>query len=205
MIKNLFTITICILTSFFCTQNIHAQSFTGGVKMGVVASQVAGDLSSGFNKAGFFATAYAQRQFTLKSATRIGLSFVQKGSRESEAELKKSGLQYLMRVNYIEIPLWYIYKIRNNIHLLGGLSYARLIGTPYEEANYVKDVVSAGFNLNNLDIMLGIEYFVFPNIAVSVESHNSITPIRPHASGAKRGFNRGQYSDALLFGISYQF
>ncbi len=203
--KKIFIVAICTLVGLFYMQNIQAQSFTGGIKTGVVASQVAGDLSSGFNKAGFFATAYAQRQFTLKSEARVGISFVQKGSRQSDSEFKKNGLQYLMRINYVEIPLWYIYKVQNNLQLLGGFSYARLIGTPYEETNYITDVVSAGFNRNNLNIMLGLEYFVFPKIAVSIQSNNSVTPIRPHASGAKRGFNRGQYSDALLFGVSYQF
>ncbi len=203
--KKIFIITIWILIGIFNGQCIYAQSFTGGIKSGIVTSQVAGDLSSGFNKAGFFAMAYTQRQFSLKSAVRVGISFVQKGSRESASERKNTGLQYLMRINYIEIPLLYIYKLQNNLQLLGGLSYARLVGTPYEENDYINTVVSAGFNRNNLNFIIGIEYFIMPNISVSMESNNSITPIRPHASGAKRGFNRGQYSDALLFGCSYYF
>ncbi len=203
--KKRFIITIWILFGIANVPFLYAQSFTGGITSGMVTSQVAGDLSSGFNKAGFFATAYAQRQFTLKSAARVGISFIQKGSRESHKERKNNGLQYLMRVNYVEIPLLYVYKLQNNLQLLGGLSYARLVGTPYEENDYITTVVSAGFNRHNLNFIMGIEYFIIPNISVSIQSNNSITPIRPHASGAKRGFNRGQYSDALLFGASYHF
>lgn len=195
---------ILLLNIYFIGQ-LAAQQFTGGAQAGIMATQVAGDLSSGYNKIGLYAQVYAERAFTLKSSARIGLSFTQKGSHESSKERKEASLQYLLRVNYIELPIMYVYTLNKQFKLKGGLSYAYLIGSPHEESQYTSYTVSAGFNRHNLNIIIGIEYMLSPRFGFSMVSDNSITPIRPHASGAKRAFNRGQYSDALRFGLLYNF
>lgn len=202
--KQLILILCIVLASLTYQTQLQAQSFSGGFQAGLVSSQVAGDLSSGYNKIGFFATAYTQRQFTLKSAFRLGISFTQKGSRESEKE-SKQGLQYLLRTHFIEVPLLYLYQLNNKLILKSGLAYAYLVGTPHEEAFFAPTVANKTFHRNSLNFIVGFEYFIGQHIALGIESNNSITPIRPHESGAKRLFNRGQYSDALLFGLSYHF
>ena len=179
-----------------------AQDFGGGVIAGLVGSQVAGDPSSGYNKLGFYGGIYANRQFSLKSGAQLEMYFIQKGARENPTE-ENGNFQYLLRVNYIEIPVSYIYTLNKRLHLSGGLAYSYLVGQPYEEANFISSVPNTPFNKNGLTFVLGIEYKITQMMTATFRTNNSITPIRPHASGATRFANRGQYSDALVFGLRF--
>lgn len=193
--------TIVIL-SFLFTSAIHAQEFGGGVLGGIVASQVFGDPTSGYNKAGVYLGVYANRQFTLKSGAQMEMYFIQKGARENPTD-ENENFQYLLRINVIEIPVLYNYSINKKLKLSTGLAYSYIFGDPYEEANYSTSVPDTPWNRHSLTFVLGIEYQLAANISVVFRTNNSVTPIRDHASGEKRFFNRGQYSDALTLGLTY--
>lgn len=192
-----------LILSFLGTpQFIHAQDFGGGFMAGLVGSQVAGDPSSGFNKLGFYAGVFANRKFTLKSGAQLEMYFIQKGARENPTD-ENGNFQYLLRLNYIEIPVLYIFTINKRLDLSGGLAYSYLVGEPYEEANYSTSVPDTPWNKSSLTFVLGIEYKITDLLTATFRTNNSLTPIRPHASGATRFANRGQYSDALVFGLSF--
>lgn len=200
--KTLYLIIILIITHIGLPKIIYSQAFDGGIIGGLVGSQVAGDPSSGFNKLGFYAGIFAKRQFTLKSGAQLEIYFIQKGARENPTD-ENGNFQYLLRMNFIEIPVLYIFTINKHLDLSGGLAYSYLIGDPYEEANYSTSVAETPFNTSSLTFVLGIEYKITEMLSASFRTNNSLTPIRPHASGATRFANRGQYSDALVFGLTF--
>jgi hypothetical protein len=196
-----FLIIISLLFSF---SQLLAQKFEGGFMGGLLGSQVAGDVSSGYNKLGFYGGISVCRQLTEKSGLQLELYFIQKGASENPSE-ENGNFQYLMRVNYIELPLLYRYIIGKQLVADAGVAYSYLTGTPYEEANYSTSVPDTPFNLGSVTFISGLEYRITPNLSAHFRTNNSITPIRPHASGAKRIFNRGQYSDILSLGLHYHF
>jgi len=195
-----------ILIIIFCVMSLHlvsySQKFEGGVMAGLLGSQVAGDPSSGYNKLGAYFGVLANRQFTLKSGAQLEMYFIQKGARENPSE-KNGNFQYLLKVNYIEIPVLYIYKINEKLDINIGLAYSYQVGTPFEEANNSSSVSSAEFNKHSASFILGIDYHINEHLSAAFRTNNSITPIRPHVSGASRLFNHGQYSDALTLGLVY--
>lgn len=193
---------LLFITFLTAPKFIFSQGFGGGVMAGLVGSQVAGDPSSGFNKLGFYAGIFANRQFTLKSGARLEMYFIQKGARENPTD-ENGNFQYLLRINYIEIPVLYVFTINKHLDLSGGLAYSYLVGEPYEEANYSTSVPDTPWNKSSLTFILGIEYKITDMLTASFRTNNSLTPIRPHASGATRFANRGQYSDALVFGLTF--
>ncbi len=179
-----------------------SQEFEGGIMGGLLGSQVAGDPSSGYNKLGAYFGILANRQFTLKSGAQLEMYYIQKGARENPTD-ENGNFQYLLRINNIEIPILYLYKINQKLTLSTGIAYTYLLGTPYEEANYSSSVPDNPFNKHSATFILGIDYYILENLSASFRTNNSITPIRPHASGATRLFNRGQYSDSLTLGLVY--
>ncbi len=193
-----------VIVMFFFQGGLWAQEFESGVFVGLVGSQVAGDVSTGYNKLGFYGGGFTRRQFTLKSEAQLEIYFIQKGARENPTE-ENGNVQYLMRIQYIEIPLLYIFNINKSLELHTGLACSIFIGEAYEEYNYSTSVPDTPFHTLSATFILGIEYKISDHLSASFRTNNSITPIRDHASGQKRFFNRGQYSDALTIGLVYNF
>jgi len=191
-----------LLIFVFSANVLIAQEFGGGVLGGIVASQVAGDVSGGYNKPGPYLGVYANRQFTLKSGMQMEMYYIQKGARENPTE-ENGFQQYLLRINMIEIPILYNYSINKKLKLSTGLAYTYIFGDPYEENNFSTDVHSEPWNRHSLTFILGIEYYITSKISVAFRTNDSVTPIRDHASKEKRFFNRGQYADALILGLTY--
>lgn len=197
--------SILILSSFvFFSKQVKAQEFGGGLMGGLVGSQVAGDPSSGYNKLGFYGGVFVNRQFTLKSGVQLEMYYIQKGARENPTD-ENGNFQYLLRVGYLEIPLLYNFTLNKTLILTGGIAFSYQVGSPYEEANFSTSVPDTEFYSSSATFVLGIEYKISNQLSASFRTNNSITPIRPHASGATRFANHGQYSDALTIGLTYNF
>lgn len=196
------TCIISIFSIIVITSVSFAQEFGGGILGGIVASQVTGDPSSGYNKPGPYIGVYANRQFTLKSGAQIEMYYIQKGAKENPIE-ENGFFQYLLRINMIELPVLYNYTINKRIVLSTGLAYTYIFGDPLEEANFSTSVPNTPWNRHSLTFILGIEYKFAGSFSFVFRTNDSLTPIRDHASGQKRLFNRGQYNDALTLGITY--
>lgn len=204
MIKNILFSILILSTFVFFSRHAKAQEFGGGLMGGLVGSQVAGDPSSGYHKLGVYGGLFVNRQFTLKSGAQLEMYYIQKGARENPTD-ENGNFQYLMRVSYLEIPVLYNFTLNKTLILTGGIAYSYLVGTPYEEANFSTSVPDTEFYQHGATFVLGIEYRISNQLSASFRTNNSITPIRPHASGATRFANQGQYSDALTIGLTYNF
>lgn len=204
MVKKILFSIILFSTLIFFSRQVKAQEFGGGLMGGLVGSQVAGDPSSGYHKLGIYGGVFVNRQFTLKSGVQLEMYYIQKGARENPTD-ENGNFQYLMRVGYLEIPVLYNLTLNKTLILTGGIAYSYLVGTPYEEANFSEDVPDTEFYQSGVTFVLGIEYRISNQLSASFRTNNSITPIRPHASGATRFANHGQYSDALTIGLTYNF
>jgi opacity protein-like surface antigen len=197
-------ILLFFFLSIFFIESGYSQQFEGGAIGGIVGSQVQGDPTSGYNKLGGYFGVYARRKFTLKSAVQMEMYYIQKGARQNGTE--ENGFnQYLLRINMIELPIMYKYTINKKLLMSIGLAYTYIFGDPYEEYNFSTNVPNTPWNRHSLTFILGIEYDLTDKLSIVFRTNNSITPIRDHASGQKRFFNRGQYSDALIFGLCYNF
>ena len=199
-------ITLIILLLFLGINSI-AQQFHGGVMAGLVGSQVAGDTWSGYKKAGIFAGGYVNLDIGTVSALQLELTYFQKGSRENPTE--KNGYQsYLLRLNYIEMPILYQYKTgRFTIEV--GPSAGFLMGY-YESVNqevisdqqyYVKPARVT------LQINLGFQFALTPKIGVDFRTNNSLLNIysQKQSGDFRRFFDYGRYNDSLVLSMFYRF
>lgn len=196
-------IILMVLPFFYLTLSLSAQSFKGGVHGGLVASQVAGDKFSGYNKAGISAGGWVSLQVTPRSVLQMELAYVQKGSRENPDYEKNRMQEYLMRLGYVELPVLYrlIYSDKLNFEIGPAMNF--LIHS-YEEADGY--IIDYGFKNTNLALIIGLSYNLNEKLRVNFRTNNSIFNIRNEKVDGDvwRFFDHGQFSDALILSLYYQ-
>lgn len=193
-----------IIIFFVSISGSFAQDFHGGVLAGLASSEVSGDRLQGPHKAGLYFGGFVNRYISQRSSFQMELDYIQKGSRENPTE-KNGYYSYLLRLNYIEIPVSYKYDFHPKGTLETGLSLGVLVNY-YEEANGYEQVAGAGdFETLDLSFNIGAYYTLVDNLRINIRYSNSILPIRPHAGGNSYMLNQGQYNEVLSFVLFYEF
>ena len=198
-----------ILLLIFTTASLElkSQDFNGGIMAGVAGTQVAGDTYYGFHKAGIFAGGFVNLQISEHSAFQMELEYFQKGSRENP-DSSNNYNQYLFRVNYIELPVFYQYIASKRFKIEAGPSMGFLVGyyeeRLYEEIKGGNKPASVTFQLN-----AGLYVYLTSHFTFNIRTNNSMLNIRSdNATGdILRIFpgNYGQFNDCLVFSLFYQF
>ncbi len=197
-IFKLIVIYITITISF----SIYGQDFNGGVLGGINATQVFGDNYSGPNKAGLYLGVFVNRYFSNRSSIQLELDYIQKGSRKNPDGSTGDYDTYLLRLNYIELPVLYKYDFAEKGTLETGLSLGVLVHS-YEEANGSTAVSGEDFSSVDFSFNLGAYYTLATNLRINLRLSNSILPIRPHSDGQTYRLNKGQYNQGIAFILHY--
>ena len=197
-----------ILLPLLFSLQLTAQQFHGGVTAGLVGSQVAGDTYSGFNKAGLFAGGYVGWEFTKHSGLQLELEYFQKGSRKNPDYDNNDYDQYLFRVNYVELPVLYQYKI-NWFIIEAGPSAGFLMGY-YEEKDYQEISDLQGYNRPariTLQFNVGIRSIIKKRFGFDFRYNFSLLNIRSKNTTGDvwRFWGYGQFNDTLVLSFFYQF
>ena len=128
--------TTISLLIFFLHFTIAAQNKERPFKLilsaGIVGSQVDGDAYGGYNKAGLYGAISTSKQLSEKSFLQFGIAFIQKGSRKNINPKTGDYTFYLLRLNYVEIPLIYSYLYKDKYLFQGGLSMGILANSKEE-------------------------------------------------------------------------
>ena len=193
----------------------YGQSFKGYVFLGASTSQVAGDALSGFNKAGIDVGGGVFTVITRNHKSMIGMEigYIQKGSRRPTNVDSGDFSTYILRLNYIEIPLYYKYVITSRFHVYAGGSVGVLTSS-YEERDgnvfirrskaLYNDVVL--FNKFDLSVIGGMEYIFSEEWRLNFRGMQSITPARDFGGRIPyTAYHNGQYNNVLAFTINYIF
>lgn len=202
--------TLILFVIGLLATSLNAQKFGGGFKGGIVASEVSGDNMAGPNKLGYFGSAFTFLPLGSYAYIQGEVMYIQKGSR-SVPNKHNSYYDYRFSLQYVEIPLLYVQDMSrfttvsylSRLLLHGGLSVSFL--TQYEESEdgYTLPSDSNTYNLAELNLLLGLSYPISEVLFFNIGYSNSITPIRPHASGETAWNNYGQYNTLWTFSLSY--
>lgn len=190
------------LISFFIIG--YAQKFNGGAMIGLAASQVAGDRYSGFNKVGPIAGFFVNFQPAERSSFQFELYYVQKGSKKNANYAIGDDTSYLLRLNYVEMPLLYKFHF-GRFAIEAGPSLAFFMGG-YEEKNG-EDVKADDFAPITFQLNLGVVFNITENWMVGIRTNNSFTNLRneTHTGHVYRLGSHGQFNDVLMLSLVYQF
>lgn len=199
-----------IIWLVFAGQNLTAQNFNGGLRLGITGSEVSGDKLAGPNKAGFTASAYTNFYFTEDKAMQLEISYIQKGSRSVPSE-RNNFYTYKFYLNYVEMPLVFKYELReldvdyvNKLGLELGMAFSYLVKSYEEEDGRISEAgEKPDFNKFEAGIVAGMYYPLSNRLFFGLRVSNSLTPIRAHASQASVWYNMGQYHTVWSFSLIY--
>ena len=178
-----------------------AQRFNGGILAGLSGSEISGDRLEGPNKAGIYAGGFVNFYITERSSIQMELDFIQKGSRKNPDTLNYES--YILRINYVELPVHYKYDFGERWTLETGLSLGVLI-SKYEEVNeIVQENVYPAFKDRDLSFNIGLFYSLIERLRLNIRYSNSILAVRPHSGGQTYRWNKGQYNEVLSFTLHY--
>jgi hypothetical protein len=196
-------LTFLLLVSVF-SLFVQAQKFDGGVLLGLVGSQVAGDLRGGFDKAGLNAGGWISLGISPKSLLQMELAYVQKGSRENQDLDHGIDHTYIMHIDYIELPFLYRYIYNERFELETGLGMNFLIYQKETEDGYVRE--DHPFRKQNLCFLAGIAFKINERLKVNLRTDNSLITIRTERVNGDvwRFWGYGQFSDALVLSAYYK-
>jgi hypothetical protein len=140
--------------------------------------------------------------------------FIQKGSRAIPSE-RNNFNEYRLSLDYVEVPLLFKTNIKpytelnylEKLWLHAGFSFSSVVNhfEQDEVGANVSNLRDSDFNPAEINILLGFSYPIFSGFDFVFGFSNSLTPLRPHAGGAKRWYNHGQYNTLWSFGLSYIF
>lgn len=181
-----------------------SQRFNGGVVAGMATSQVAGDTYSGFHKVGAIGGFFVNYQPSAHSAFQMEITFLQKGSRDNANAVEEDYDSYLLRLNYIELPILYQYHF-GWFALEAGPSLGFFV-SGYEENNG-QDVKADNFAAVTFQLNFGVVFTVADDWKFGIRTNNSFTNLRTqtYTGNVARLGTHGQFNDVLMFTFAYQF
>lgn len=192
---------LAILSFFLVSMSSIAQDFKAGLRGGIVGSQVNGDRLSGFDKGGPLFGGFVNRKLPHSFSAQMEIVFIQKGSRKPTDEFNSF---YLLRLNYIEVPVLLQFNLTNKLTLQAGPSFGTLISS-HEENEF--QVFNSFSQFKKLEIAAngGVIYKLSDHFAFDARYSASMSTIRPFPGVTTAFFDRGQYNIAIEFSLMYSF
>ena len=196
---------ICLCALVTTLSTVCAQTFEGGLSLGVAATQVDGDGHGGFDKAGPIAGIWVERVTSTKLYLRSEIRYIQKGS---YAKNEIDGITtnfYRLRLHYVEFPLLVGYRFRNGASPFIGLSGGYL--AKVKEENEVGEFPAEDtrqFRKAEFAFLAGFDYQYNNRWIFGAVFSYSILPIRPHTGNISYRLNQGQYNQALELIVRYK-
>ena len=156
---------------------LFAQRFDGGAVLGFNATQVEGDTYKGYNKPGIVAGFYVETDIAPAIFAAMEIKYSQKGARKKSTE--KSPDTYIMRLNYVEIPIYMAFRTNERGSIIGGLSTGFLLSGkefgidgefPPEDQNKFSNI--------DLQPFIGFQFDLAKNLKADLRFAYSVLPIR---------------------------
>lgn len=202
MIKNFLFGTLWILLVF----NTSAQSFSAGALAGVNASQISGDGYAGFNKAGLLLGLFSNVAISQKIDLQFEINYSEKGSRKNPKTSEGDTEFFLLRMNYINIPIMAQYQKRKFTYE-GGIYVGQLISDHIENELGPSEIPPEfnQFKSQDFGILVGLNFNFTENLIMNWRLSSSVLPFRDYDSEASFQFDSGMYHHYLSFNFRYQF
>jgi hypothetical protein len=173
-----------ILISLLLLVTVHlaeAQRFQGGLLGGFNASQVEGDNFKGYNKPGILAGGFVQTDLAPAIFAGMEIKYSQKGSRKRMKPKDPEPEKYIMRLGYIDIPLFVGFRTHERGAVLAGLTPGYLIhGKEFNELGEFPEEDRHPFNNFDLQPFLGFQYDMLDQVKLDLRFALSVIPVRGH-------------------------
>lgn len=187
----------------FMVNMAFSQRFDGGALFGFNASQVEGDTYKGFYKPGVVAGFYVETDIAPAIFAAMEIKYSQKGARK-KSTLKDPTI-YIMRLNYIELPVYLAFRTSEKGAVIAGLSTGFLLSAlekdeygefPQEDQN--------AFNTIDLEPLIGFQFDFLDNLKADLRFSMSVTPTRGKPVNTNYYWQNNQFNNVITLALYYQ-
>ena len=201
MIKKLFIPILFLLVANI----VSAQRFDGGIMAGYNATQVEGDTYKGFNKPGLVAGFFVQTDVAPAIFIAMEIKYSQKGSRNKVKPDKPE--KYIMRLGYIDIPVYAAFRTNDRGSIIGGISTGFLVhSAEFDEYGKFPEEDRNAFNTIDLQPFIGFQFDFLDNMKADLRFALSVLPIRGQPlDGTNYYWHNNQFSNVISLALFYTF
>jgi len=196
-----------LIISLFITTCLSgfSQKFEGGLLVGLNASQVDGDTYSGYHKPGVVLGGYVQTNISRTVYAGMELKFAQKGSRNIDSLAIQGQIKYIMRLNYVDLPVYLGIRTSERISLLIGVSPGYLIrGIEYNDYGKLTEQDQNAFSEFDLQGLLGFRLQLTKRLFVDLRGAYSVLPIRKQKGDPLWYWKSNQFNNLLSTTVLYR-
>ncbi len=156
-----------------------AQRFEGGLIAGFNATQVEGDYFKGYHKPGVLAGFFVQTDVVPAVFAGMEIKYSQKGSRKRIKQNDPNPQKYIMRLGYVDVPLFVGFRTNDRGAVVAGVSAGYLIHA-MEFDEYGEFPVEDQNAFNNLDLQpfIGFQFDMLDQVKLDLRFALSVLPIR---------------------------
>jgi hypothetical protein len=197
--------TLLLLLFIGLSSLVYSQKFRAGISAGVNGSQVHGDGYSGFRKAGILVGAFSNFDLSDKLNFQFEINYSEKGSRKNPKTDEGDTDFFLLRMNYVEIPVMLRMK-KDRFTYEAGAYYGRLVHDYLEDENGPFTIPEQTNQLKNSDLglLIGINFHFTESLIMNWRYSNSIVPVRKYDSGASFRLNSGLMHNYMSITFRYE-
>ena len=215
MVRRLFTFFVLGVLVIFSLQ-ARAQRIQGAIIAGGNLSQVDGDEIFGFNKLGFNGGLAAIVPFGKSMQLSIETLYSQKGSYQGKQyeDVDSAGNvttgEYKVNLDYVEVPVLFMYNDKDIITGGVGFSYGRLVRVrEYEHGQRVESTTLNGgpYEKNDFSALADVRFRIYKKLKFNVRYAYSLAKIRTREFENLLGdtWERKQYNNSITFRLIYVF
>lgn len=188
-----------------CSNILLAQRFDAGLIAGFNASQVEGDYFKGYHKAGLLAGIFVQTDIAPAIVAGMEIKYSQKGSRKKLDAKNPEVEKYIMRLGYIDIPIFMAFRTNDKSMIVGGIAPGILIHSK-EIGAYGEFPPEDQHEFNTFDLMpfLGFQFDFLDNMSVDLRFALSVVPIRNKPQGTNYYWHNNQFNNVISLALYYR-
>ncbi len=195
-------LTIALLAT---TVLVYAQRFDAGLIAGFNASQVEGDYFKGYNKAGILAGIYVQTDVAPAIVAGLEIKYSQKGSRRKYDPKLPDVDKYIMRLGYIDIPIYMGFRANNRSMIIAGITPGVLLHAR-ELNSYGEFPVEDQHPFKNFDLQpfVGFKFDFLERLSLDLRFALSVVPIRNKPDGTNYYWHNNQFNNVISLAFYYE-
>lgn len=185
---------------------VHAQRFTGGVLAGFNGTQVEGDTYKGYNKPGVLAGFFVETDVAPAIFLAMEIKYSQKGARNRPTV--KHPEKYVMRLSYIDLPVYMAFRTSDRGSLLAGLSAGYLFHAKEFDNNGELPIEDQhAFNALDLQPFVGFQFDFLERLRADLRFALSVLPVRgqPGENATTYYWHNNQFNNVISLALYYPF
>ncbi|WP_320110780.1 outer membrane beta-barrel protein [Draconibacterium orientale] len=183
---------------------VIAQRFDAGIIAGFNGTQVEGDNLKGYHKAGILAGLFVQTDIAPAIVAGMEIKYSQKGSRRSFDPKQPDIDKYVMRLDYIDIPLFMAFRTNDRSMIIGGIAPGVLIHS--KELNSDGEIPvpdRQDFNTFDLQPFVGFQFDFLEYASVDLRFALSVLP-SSDKSETNYYFHNGLFNNVISLALYYR-